>query len=448
VPTRSAGSGKDPNVKRGSRRPDRKSPWEEACGRIEEILEGPARGEILHEALGTGDLIEALRRLRLGLRSHVFRTRGGRLALDRIVGELDRKTQEEGFHVLLEWDHASHRFIPESIAVLMLDFYARNVPAGGHSRAALAILLDYYFLYLLALLVIRAWDGEDVGAKLDRVERMLGHLQGPQGSGRRFVDDAGTLLLIAISGYEPDDLAYSRFLEKVWAQDHRQRVRVARVGAPLLGAHLRWGFPALYDRDLTRMRDDNFVDYPWLFFSVATLMDEYARMTEAGEGGADRDRISEALLNGLTPDPWAFAGQAPAYPADHGARYAAFREVFDRYRGELLLEWASYRPRKDTYTPIAFRCNFPHNALIAMVVLGLLGDPAPNLPVDALFTGGEEPRGPKRALAIALTRYAASNPERRGKRRVMMIAYDPLVGLRSHSRALAALRDELTRSVG
>ena len=56
------------------------------------------------------------------------------------------------------------------------------------------------------------------------------------------------------------------------------------------------------------MRDDNVVDYPWLLFSLSTLIDEYARIDEASEHGLHRDRIVEALVNGLSADVDAFLG--------------------------------------------------------------------------------------------------------------------------------------------
>ena len=40
----------------------------------------------------------------------------------------------------------------------------------------------------------------------------------------------------------------------------------------------------LYRRDLGRMRSDNMGDYPWLLFSVATLMEEYVRLREEEAG--------------------------------------------------------------------------------------------------------------------------------------------------------------------
>jgi hypothetical protein len=89
-----------------------------------------------------------------------------------------------------------------------------------------------------------------------------------------FVDDAAGLLFVAVSHYEPDDLAYHRLLDRVWELERGPRLEVAMLTGPLFGCHLRWGFPALYQRDVRLMRDDNFSDYPWVLFSVATLVEE------------------------------------------------------------------------------------------------------------------------------------------------------------------------------
>ena len=58
--------------------------------------------------------------------------------------------------------------------------------------------------------------------------------------------------------------------------------------AASMGSHLRFGFEATYARDTVIMRNDNVTDYPWLSFSLATLMREYSRMRDEG---AERRRI-------------------------------------------------------------------------------------------------------------------------------------------------------------
>jgi hypothetical protein len=230
------------------------------------------------------------------------------------------------------------------------------------------------------------------------------------------VDDAETLLWIAISTYEPDDLAYHRLLERVLALAAPRRLGVARVGAPLLGCHLRWGFPHLYERDLWRMRADNFIDYPWLFFSVAELAREYARLADTGGAESERLEVAAALLNGMSPDPEAFLGDPPASLGPWREEHVRVRAFFADRREALLRDFARHAPLPGRYSPLGFHFNFPHNAVFAMAVLALVGGDAPNLSLNALLTGeGEDVAG----LAERLTAFAAANPEPRGSRSVL-----------------------------
>src|SRR5207244_2103012 len=159
---------------------------------------------------------------------------------------------------------------------------------------ALALLLDYYLLYVLALLLMRAWDEGDVNGNLDRITELLHALQGPGGSGRRFVDDAAGLLFVAVSHYEPDDHAYHRLLD--------------RAGPPA---------------------------------ALARYLDAHRR--------------ARALLL--------------------------------RHRDGLLADFEALRPSTDTYSPLALVFNFPHNVLIAAVVLGLQRSDLPNVSLTDLLGG-------------------------------------------------------------
>lgn len=415
----------------------------QACALLEEALQGTARREILDRALAAGSPDEALARMRVCFRSHVLAAAADDLRLKHLVESFDRRTQREGFHVLHEWDHAAQRFIAEDIAVLMLDYFGRAHLGARPLREALALLLDYYLLYVLALVLMRSWDEGDVNANLDQISRLLADLQGPRGSGTRFVDDAAALLFIAISHYEPDDLAYHRLLKRLWSLDAAQRLNVARVGGPLLASHLRWGFPALYERNVGLMREDNFSDYPWLFFSVATLADEYDRRVGAGSSAADREEVAAALLNALSPDPDAFLGDPPAALAEYPAEHARCRALLRRHRTGLLDDVETSRPPPDAYSPLGFQFNFPHNVLIARVVLGLMGGGAPNLSLNDLLAP-PPPTGSKASaelvLARSLTAYSAAHPARQRNRPVLMIAYDPALAQQTFLDTLAALR--------
>lgn len=381
------------------------------------------------------------------MRAHVFRGRFAPLVLDRFVRDFDLRTREEGFHVLHSWNHLEHHFTRENTPVLMLDRFAKEWSAARATPRVQALLLDHYFFYALALMVMRAWDEGDPNRNLDRVTGLLRHLQGPHGSGHQFVARAETLMLMAISHFHPDESAYPRLLERIRTLDRAHRVHFALAEAAILGSHLRWGFAVLYRRDLGRMRGDNVGDYPWLLFSVATLMDEYVRLRKQDRRAARRTRVIEGLIDGLTPDPWAFTGAPPEALRPYAEEHAGFREAFAEHRDDLLDEFARLRPDREAYSPLSFHCNFPHNAIMAKVSIQLADENAPNLPMDAMFTRAEAWEGEDlvsanhpEALARYLMAYSGASPERLGRRGARLIIYDPNVGLRYYRMALQAMR--------
>ena len=433
------------------REPKTKVTYQAACDVLEGALQGGTRAAILDAAVASGSFADALRRLRSSFRSHTFETGSGRLSLEGIVRKLDERTQAEGFHVLHEWD--GKRFVAETIPVMMVDYYVRANKAVRPDRRCLAILLDYYFLYVIALVLMRIWDEGDPNGNLDRVTRMLDRLQGPEGSGLQLVEDAPTLFWIAISHYEPDDFAYHRLLDRVRTLNDAQQVRIALLGAAVLGDHLRWGFPVYYERDLGLMRADNVSDYPWLFYSVLTLMRTYARMIEAGAEAGARDSIVEALLNGLTPDTRAFTEAPPSTLASFREEHTELRDLLARHRAELLEDFDRHRPAQGRFSPLAFNFNFPHNVLIPMVTLALVQgtDPRLNMPLNALLTRAEttpsetsSQRAPE-TLARILMAYAGYSPEVRGGRRTLMIIYDPNSALSSFNRTVTVLKQSLSK---
>jgi hypothetical protein len=433
-------------AKRNRRLPHKTITWEQACDALEGALRGTWRQDFITEVLKTRDYPAALKRMRAAMQSHTFRTARGALQLSAVVGALDSRARQEGFNVLKEWDQGANRFSREDVPVLMVDYFTNGSTPAHQRPHALAVLLDFYFLYLLALLVLRSWDEGDPNQNLDQVSRSIRELQGPGGSGQRFVEDAATLLFVATSNYQPDDQAYPGLLEKVWTLDEAHRIQLAMIGGPVLGAHLRWALTAIYERDLVRMRDDNAVDYPWLFFSVATLMRGYARLGEEGPGGLSRSRISDALLNALSADPWAFVTRPPASLEPFADAQAELRELIARHRDELIRDFDAHVPTEGIYSPISLQFNFPHNALVSIVVLALLATvPLPNLPLNALLSrpiAGSWKDEAAETLARGVTGYAAAHPERRGDRRVLIVAYNQPLGLRSFTRAMSALRKE------
>lgn len=409
---------------------------EEALAVLEDILAGSTRSRILDRVLSGGNLGEALRGLRQGMRTHAFDATGERLKLAGLVGRLDRRTQEDGFHVLHEWD--GQRFVDETIPVMMVDYFARAAKSVRPDRWCLEILLDYYFLYLLALVLLRAWDADEPDAVFADVTRLLGHLQGPNGSGFRFVADAETLLWIAISHYEPDDYAYHRLLARVRGLGDERQTRIASVGAAVLGDHLRWGFPFYYERDLGLMRADNVSDYPWLLYCVLTLLRAWDRLDDRTTNDPRAAALVVPLLNGLTPDARAFTEATPSSLATFEDDHRACRALLERHASGLLEAFEPLRPDGAAYSPVAFQFNFPHNVLIPMVTLALVQgvDPELNVGFNALLEGGDAER-----LARTLMAYAGYSPEVRRGRRTLMITYDPNLAVASFTRTLQALRD-------
>src|SRR5439155_23519874 len=183
-------------------------------------------------------------------------------------------------------------------------------PDGETSPRALGMLLDYYYFHVLQLLSLRIWDEGDADANLDRLSVLLSALQGPDGSGQRFVTNAETLILIATSHFEAVERGYDKLLRRVRTLNRAHQTGVALGHASSMGSHLRFGFEATYSRDTTSMRDDNAADYPWLCFALVTLMREYVQLREAKPEGAQA--IVEGILNGLSPDARAFVGAPPA----------------------------------------------------------------------------------------------------------------------------------------
>jgi hypothetical protein len=403
-----------------------------ACARLETILEGDTRKRILAS--------QRLKTLRDGFRSNSFPA----VSLQRIVNRLDGRTRDDGFHVLNDWDGKAEKLNDDTIPVEVASYAMERCGAGPSEKTVLAVLLDYYFFYVLALLALRAWDEGDANDNLDRVTRLLDALQRPPGSGQRFVDDAETLILVAVSHFEPDVRAYDRLLEKVKSLNEAHRSNLALAHAAILASHLRFGFEATYGRDILEMRKDNAPDYPWLLAALGTLMSRYARMVEDDAHGLERDRVVEGLLNGLTPDPRAFVGKPPASLAAFEEERSRFFELFQEHRDGLLEELEGHRPSEETYSPLSFFFNFPHNLLKGVVIDALLRGEPWKLSLNALLTGlprAREQSESRTALAKTMMGYARDSPDRIRGRLVPVIVYDPRAGRRTFAETMRRLRE-------
>lgn len=374
------------------------------------------------------------------MRSHTFDFGTDRLHLGKIIREFDDKTRRDGFHVLHDWDGKAERLNEEIIPVDVVTFFLSGIAdraIGRSETRVLAILLDYYFVYVLALLTLRAWDEGNADCNFDTMSQLLRDLQGRHGSGQKFVENSGTLMLIATSHFESDVHAYERLLAKVHVLSDAHRLNIALSHAAILGSHLRHGFQDLYNRDIALMREDNSPDYPWLCFSLVTLMRAYAR-TDEGLHEQKRESVVEALLNGLSADARAFLHKRPGPLAGCEAEHAQFLDLFNTHRAALLEEFARHRPSHETYSPMSFNFNFPHNLLKAMVV-DAIGRAQPwELSLNDLLTG--IPRGEisrlREMLARTLMGYARSSPDRIRGRDVPVITYDPAAGTINFAKTL------------
>ena len=427
--------------------PDRRLPksdltFTEACDALAAALERKSRSEVVAGVIGDGTAADPLSTLRRSMRAHNFAAASTSISLRRAVDTLDARTRNEGLHVLHGWDFRTHRRPDDIAPVLLLDYCVRlGVPPARVPDIASA-LLDQYWTALLALFVVRAWDEGDVNANFDRITALVQTVNGCDGSGRPVVDDAESLLVLAVAYYHPEEQAYDDLLAKVWRLDALHALRVALPAAAVLGSHLRWGLRFMYKKDVGRMRDDNIVDYPWLLFAVAILMREYVRLRGSGVQSPERERVVEGLLDGLSADPWAFTGKAPAFLAAHLGVHSELRESLARYRDDLLAEFEQIRPTTKAYSPMGLGCNFLSNAAVATAAIALDDDTRyPSL--NALFTrerAGEPAPGPTERFARRLMHYA-SDPTRLGAGGAPLIVYDPYDSVHYYNTVVRTLKE-------
>jgi hypothetical protein len=411
-------------------------PFEQTCAILESALQGSARQQIVDEFASAKSLGAGLQLLRDAMRANQFRARGHQIYLDRAISAYDGRTRAEGFHILHDWDGVAQRSNPDIIPIDVLHFVAEQRGTEAASRIEIAILLDYYFMHVLALLTLRIWDEGDPDDNLARIDTLLAALQGPHGSGQQFAADAATLLLIGTSHYEPEEWGYDTLLSRVRTLNSRHQFEIGLGHAASMGCHLRFGFEAQCGRDTLALRDDNIADYPWLCFALAAVMQEYGRLADAGLHTRDRAVIEEALLNGLTPDARAFVGVPPPSLARSEPDRARFAEGFARHKDALLETFQQYRPNDTAYSPLSLFFNFSHNVVKGTVVDALLWGEAWDVSMNDVLTGVPRPgleEGSQQLLATTLMAYARSNPDRIRGRLMPVIVYDPQAGRRAYS---------------
>ena len=414
------------------------------CTDLAQLLAGSLRRDLVAEAASAETLGDALVVLRDSMRAHRWTIAGRAFDFARAIEKLDRKTRQIGFHVMNDWDGIADRVNDDTIPVDVLHYLVDRRGEEPVSATTLAILLDYYFMHVLALLSVRVWDDGDPDANMDHVDHLLQQLQGPGGSGQPFAADAETLLLIATSHYEMYERGYAVLLEHVRTLNDRHQTNIALGHAASMGCHLRFGFEATYGRDTINMRDDNVADYPWLLYALNTLMQQYVRLRETGQAAAPHDVLVEALINGLSGDARAFVGKPPASLAGFEGERARFGEAFHAYRQDLLPAFEAYRPAEHVYSPLSLFFNFSHNVVKGTVIDALLEGRAWPITFNHLLTGRDDeaaPRAGREQLARTLMDYARANPQKIRGRLMPVIVYDPAKGRQAYSVAMRKLRE-------
>ncbi len=414
----------------------------EAIAALRDVLAGSARQHIVARLTeGRTGAAAALAELRRCMRAHRWPAPSGTLDLRRMVDSLDGRTRREGLHVLHGWDFQAQRRPTDIVPVLLTDYCERMGVAPDAVTRTVAILVDQYFLSFLMLPTVRAWDDGTPEAVLDGVTELLTLLNGPTGAGVPIVDDAESLLMLAVAYYHPEEAAYDAQLARVRMVDARHALRFAFPCAAIMASHLRWGLRFMYRSDVGTMRADNVVDYPWSLFALATLMREYERLSAASAPDGERLRVAAAVLDGLSPDPWAFDGPRPAFLAPCAAEHAGLREALDRHRDALLRDFDACRPSRAAYSPLGFSCNFLSNAVVAGVVTAVGGAAAaPSL--NTLFAPGAGAE----AFAGRLMAFAGGSPERLGAGGAPLIVYDRRDATHYHNVVMRALREASARA--
>ena len=418
--------------------------FERACALVESALRGPAREELVNDVSQAATLGESLTRLRESLRANTFKTATRQIHLDKMIRAYDGRTRADGFHILNDWDGKSQQVNPEIIPVDVLDFVIAQKGDEPPNAVIPAIILDYYYMHVLALLTMRVWDEGDPDANFDRVDALLGLLQSSDGSGQLFADDAATLMLIGTSHYEPKEWGYDRLLQRVRTLGVAQQHRIAVSHASSMGCHLRFGFEAQCARDIPALRDDNVADYPWLCFALAGTIRAYDHVQTNGMRGRGRDQMIEALLNGLSADARAFVGAPPASLANSDPERLEFLRLWEKHKDDLMRAFEGLRPLDSRYSPLAFYFNFAHNVVKGAVIDSLMWGQTWDLTFNDLLSSS--PRegvesGDLAALAGTLMSYARSHPDRIRGQLMPVIVYDPSQGRQAYTTAMKKLTE-------
>jgi hypothetical protein len=414
--------------------------WAACREPVERLLRGETRREVIDALLASGKG-NPLDRLKKALRAHTFPHAGGEISLKAAVESLDAKSRAEGLHVMHGWDFREQRRPADIAAVLLLDYAVRAGIPKERTREAMAILLDEYCVSVLAAFAVRAWDEGNAAGALDDVNALIVELNGAGGSGHRTVDDVGTLLILAVAYFHPEEHAYDELLAKVSTLGEPHAIAVSLPAAPVLASHLRWGFRFMYRQDVGLMRDDNVVDYPWVLFSLLTLARAYDRALAGLKTPGNRIEIADALVNGLSADPLAWTQKAPAFLAPYSREAEELKALLIRHRDDLLSDATGLMPTPRSFSPMSVGINFLSNAAVASATLALQGGEAdPSLNALLKHHGASATNATwAEAFAKRLMEYAAV-AERRGAGGAPLIVYDPFDGVHHYNAVLRALQ--------
>jgi len=409
--------------------------FDAACALVSRAIGGSFRADFLSALAQSRDFRTALERLREAMRSHHFKGGAAQCDLRPLIAGYDARTRLDGFHAFHDWDGKAESVNADSIPVDVLNFLLKERGDDRIDPVSLAILLDYYFFQVLALLSLRVWDGGHPEENLDRLDSLLRDLQSDAGSGHRFVGNAASLMVIATAHYEPEEHGFHDLLGKARGLGPRHQLDVAIVHACALGCHLRFGYEVTYGHDFTLMRADNGADYPWLRFGVETARDAYRRLCEEGASPADRAALAEVLLSGMSADPvW------------------CLHEIdLHDTAASLLEDVEAMRPANGGYSPLSLFYNFSHNVVKGAVVEAVLWADPRAVSLTDLFTGAgpDDPAATqRRALATTLMQYARKHPDSIRGRLSPVIVYDPSAGRRAYAEAIRALKNASLKAPG
>ena len=379
------------------------------------------------------------------MRAHVWRIGGSTIDLERAIQRYDRRTRQVGFHVLNDWDGIADRVNDDTIPVDVLHYLVDRRGSEPATPRVLAILLDYYFMHVLALLTLRVWDEGDADANLELVSGLLAHLQSADGSGQRFAADAETLLLIGTSHYELHERGYHVLLEKVRTLSDAHQLTIALGHASSMGSHLRFGFEAHL-----RARHHQHARRQRRRLSVALFRAGApdARIHPAsGRGRRQSLRAGGRRGAAERPDrPTLVRSSARRRRSLSGCEVerAGFRDSFLAVRHDLLPEFEPHRPSDAAYSPLCFFFNFSHNVLKGVVIDALLHDRPYPLTFNDLLTAipRDAPAAALKAeVATMLMGYARDNPHRIRGRLRPVIVYDVQSGREAFSVAMRKMKE-------